>query len=278
MPAYVAPTRLDDALATLGSGPYVIVAGATDHYPARVGRAWTEDILDVSRVVDLGAFGRVDDGWWIPATTTWTEVRAAELPPLFDGLREAAATIGGVQIQNRGTVVGNVANASPAADGIPSLMALDAEVELASVRGRRRVPVGAFVTGNRATLRASDELVTGIHVPDVDGDGRGGFEKLGARTSLVISIAMVAGVLVRGDDGRVADARIAVGACSPVARRLPGLEARLRGQPWSAEVATQPVTADLGPLSPIDDLRGTADYRLDAALTLVRRLLVRLVA
>ena len=231
MPAYVAPTRLDDALETLGSGRYVVVAGATDHYPARVGRAWDEDILDVSRVKDLGAFGRVDDGWWIPATTTWTDVRTADLPPLFDGLREAAATIGGVQIQNRGTVVGNVANASPAADGMPSLMALDAEVELASVHGRRRVPVGDFVTGNRLTVRAADELVTGIHVPAVDGEARSGFEKLGARTSLVISIAMAAGVLVRDEDGRIGDARIAVGACSPVARRLTSLEARLRGRP-----------------------------------------------
>jgi CO/xanthine dehydrogenase FAD-binding subunit len=222
--------------------------------------------------------GRVHDGWWIPATATWTEVRGADLPSLFDGLREAATTIGGVQIQNRGTVVGNVANASPAADGVPSLMALDAAVELASLRGRRRVPVGEFVTGNRATLRAPDELVTGIHVPDVVGDGRGGFEKLGARTSLVISIAMVAGVLVRSDDARIADARIAVGACSPVARRLPDLEARLRGQPWSAGAATQPVAADLAPLTPIDDIRGTADYRFDAALTLVRRLLGRLLA
>jgi CO/xanthine dehydrogenase FAD-binding subunit len=278
MPAYVAPTRLDDALETLGSGRYVVVAGATDHYPARVGRAWDEDILDVSRVKDLGAFGRVDDGWWIPATTTWTDVRTGDLPPHFDGLREAAATIGGVQIQNRGTVVGNVANASPAADGVPSLMALDAEVELASVHGRRRVSVGDFVTGNRLTVRAADELVTGIHVPAVYGEARSGFEKLGARTSLVISIAMAAGVLVRDEDGRIGDARIAVGACSPVARRLTSLEARLQGRPWGADLAEEPVVDDLVALAPIGDIRGASDYRLDAALTLVRRLLERLLA
>jgi CO/xanthine dehydrogenase FAD-binding subunit len=278
VPAYVAPTRLADALDVLRTGSYVVVAGATDHYPARVGRAPDEDVLDVSRVADLGTFGGDGDGWWIPATTTWSEIRETALPPLFDGLKEAAATIGGIQIQNRGTVVGNVANASPAADGIPTLMALEATVELASSRGLRRVALGEFVTGNRATVRATDELVTGIHVPVPRGDARSAFEKLGARTSLVISIVMASGVVVLDPGDRIVDARVAVGACSPVARRLTSLEARLRGRPAHADLAEEPRRDDLAPLSPIDDIRGTADYRIDASLTLVRRLLGRLVA
>jgi CO/xanthine dehydrogenase FAD-binding subunit len=276
MASYVAPTRLDDALEILRVGPRVVVAGATDHYPARVGRSPDEDILDLSSVTDLGTLGADQDGWWIPATTTWSQLRAAALPSLFDGLREASATIGGIQIQNRGTLVGNVVNASPAADGIPTLMTLDASMELASIRGRRRVAVSEFVTGNRRTIRAPDELVTGLHVPRPVGDARSAFEKVGARTSLVISIVMAAGVLVLDRDGLVTDARLAVGACSPVARRLPALEGRLRGRPCSAAIADVPLSDDLAVLSPIDDIRGTAGYRLDAALTIVRRLLARL--
>jgi CO/xanthine dehydrogenase FAD-binding subunit len=278
MPAYVAPTRVDDALDVLKAGRHVVVAGATDHYPARVGRAPAEDVLDVSRVADLGTLGPDEGGWWMPAMTTWSDIREAALPPMFDGLKEAAATIGGIQIQNRGTLVGNVANASPAADGIPCLMTLDGSVELASVRGRRRILVAEYVTGNRRTVREPDELITGIHMPAPRGDVRSAFEKLGARTSLVISIVMASGVIVMDAEGRIVDARVAVGACSPVARRLTALEERLRGRSAQPDLADEPSPDDLDVLSPIDDIRGPADYRLDAGLTLVRRLVGRLVA
>ncbi len=165
---------------------------------------------------------------------------------------------------------GNVVNASPAADGMPNLVALDALVEAASVRGTRRMPVTEFVLGNRRTDLAADELVTAILVPAIDGDARSTFGKLGSRAYLVISIVAVAAVLV-AVDGRVADARIAVGACSPVARRLPALEAALAGRPVGAALADLVEPAHLSPLAPIDDVRGSADYRRDAALTLVRR-------
>jgi CO/xanthine dehydrogenase FAD-binding subunit len=233
-------------------------------------------VLDVSRLDGLGRLGADETGWWLPATTTWSDVRAAPLPPLFDGLREAAATIGGIQVQNRGTIVGNVANASPAADGMPVLLSLDASVELASVRGRRRLAVDAFVTGIRRTQRAADELITGIHVPRPLGEARAAFEKLGARSSLVISIVMVAGTLVLDADERIVEARVAVGACSPAAVRLATLEARLRGLACGPALAAVPMPDDLAPIAPIDDVRGTAAYRADAALTLVRRLLGRL--
>ena len=129
----------------LGARLHVIVAGATDHYPARVGRAPDEDVLDVSRLADLGALGPDRRGLVDPGDATWSDIRAAPLPPLFDGLREAAATIGGIQIQNRGTVVGNVANASPAADGMPALH---------DARRERRARLGARST-SRAGRRRS---------------------------------------------------------------------------------------------------------------------------
>jgi CO/xanthine dehydrogenase FAD-binding subunit len=288
MGTYARPTVVADALRALDAGarrgrPPVIVAGATDHYPARVGRVADEDVLDVSGLDAMREIRPTDGGWWIPAGVTWTELVDSTLPPAFDGLKRAARAVGGLQIQNRGTVVGNVCNASPAADGTPNLLALDAVVELASARGTRRLPIGEFVTGNRTTRREPDELVTGILVPDpLAGDGGGmassTFLKLGSRAYLVISIVMVAAVVVRDAADRIVSARIAVGACSPVARRLSGLEAALAGETLRAGIGDIVAEAHLAPLSPIDDVRGAAAYRRDAALVLVRRALEELAA
>ena len=141
---------------------------------------------------------------------------------------------------------------------------------------RRRVAIADFVRGNRQTTRAPDELVTAIHVPRPGGEARSAFLKLGARRYLVISIVMVAG-FIEIAAGRVAAARIAVGACAPVPRRLPLLEARLIGRPVDRHLAEQLLPSDLtAALAPIDDVRATASYRFDAAATLVRRLLVEL--
>jgi CO/xanthine dehydrogenase FAD-binding subunit len=285
MGAYLRPADLQAALGALaastpGGAPWVVVAGATDHYPARVGRVPREDVLDVTAITGLRGIEAVDGGWRIGALTTWTDLAEADLPPLFDGLCAAALAIGGLQIQSRATVVGNVCNASPAADGVPNLLALDALVELSSAGASRQVPIGAFVTGNRRTVRRPDELVTALVVPaPLPGTRvRSTFEKLGSRAYLVISIAMVAAVLEIGVDGRIARARVAVGACSEVAQRLTGLEADLAGRPTSPETAAIAGSAHLEALSPIDDVRGTAAYRRDAAVVLVRRALERVLA
>ena len=307
MASYLRPSELPAALEALALGvaegrPRVVVAGATDHYPARVGRVADEEILDVSGLLELRGIAEVEGGWRIAAGATWTELAGRPLPACFDGLKRAARAIGGLQIQNRATIAGNVCNASPAADGIPNLLALEADVELASGRGMRRVAVADFVTGNRSTLREPDELVTGLFVPDPAGHGGAGrgdagrtgagrghpgrtgdgmlatstFLKLGARAYLVISIAMVAAVIVRDSQGRITSARLAVGACSPVARRLPALEAELTGRHLRPGIGDVVRAGHLASLSPIDDVRGTAGYRRDAALVLVRRALEEL--
>jgi CO/xanthine dehydrogenase FAD-binding subunit len=239
-----------------------------------------EDVLDVTALEGLRGVRAVDGGWRIGALTTWTDLVEAELPRLFDGLRAAALAVGGAQIQARATIAGNLCNASPAADGTPNLLALDAVVELASARGVRRVPVGQFVTGNRRTVRGADELVTGIFVPSpIEGTGaRSTFEKLGSRAYLVISIVMVGAVVEVDGDGRIARARIAVGACSEVAQRLPELEAELAGRPATPSSAAIVRAEHLAGLSPIDDVRGSAAYRRDAAVTVVRRALERALA
>jgi CO/xanthine dehydrogenase FAD-binding subunit len=271
MGTYLRPSRLEDALTALAR-PHAVLAGGTDFYPARVGRAIDEDVLDIGGIAVLRGISADAAGWRLGATTTWSELLEADLPPLFDGLKQAAREVGGRQIQNAGTLAGNLCNASPAADGVPCLLALDAEIEIAGPAGRRLLPLRQFITGVRRTALTQDELVVAIHVPRPGNEARSAFLKLGTRRYLVISIAMAAATLEIAD-GRVAAARIAVGACSPVAERLPGLEAALAGAPLDARLAERVEVAHLAPLSPIDDVRGSAAYRSDATVTVLRRLL-----
>ncbi|MFQ3623061.1 MAG: FAD binding domain-containing protein [Acetobacteraceae bacterium] len=272
---YLRPATLEEAAAALAAAPRTLIAGGTDIYPARLSLAREEELLDVTAIPSLRGIAEDETGWRFGAATTWTDVIEARLPPLFDGLKAAAREVGGVQIQNTGTLGGNLCNASPAADGTPNWLALGAEVELASAAGTRLLPVAAFVLGNRRTARRPDELLTAIRVRRPQGPARGTFVKLGARRYLVISIVMVAAVATFDATGRVAEARVAVGACSPVPVRLAALETRLAGKrPDPALVEP----TDLAPLAPIDDVRGTAAYRRDAALTLVRRALAGLAA
>ena len=273
---YLQPKTLDDALTALAAKPYVLLAGGTDLYPARVGRPFDDDVLDISRLDSLHGISEQDDHFRIGALTSWTELIAADLPPIFDGLKLAAREVGGIQIQNAGTIAGNICNASPAADGVPPLLTLNAELELAASRGTSIVPVEKFIINNRQTRRAQDEIVTAIRVPRPANATTSTFLKLGARRYLVISIAMVAAVLERAEDGSVAAIRIAVGSCSAKAQRLRLLERALIGQPVSPALAAIAEPSHLSRLAPIDDVRGTAEYRLDAALTLVRRALTRL--
>ncbi|MGO1120507.1 FAD binding domain-containing protein [Rhodovibrionaceae bacterium A322] len=278
---YIAPDQLDDALGVLASGPCRLLAGGTDFYPLLgedpvFSDHRTDPVMDLSGLAGLRGIARDEvDGrpvWRLGALTTWSDVVKADLPPVFDGLKAAGREVGSLQIQNVGTVAGNLCNASPAADGVPPLLTLEASVELSSRQGKRVLPLAEFITGVRQTARRPEELVTAILVPDQTADSCSAFLKLGARRYLVISIAMVAAVLVPDGAGKVASARVAVGSCSAVAQRLPDLEAALCGQSWSAEALQACVTADhLSLLSPIDDVRGSADYRRDAARELVGR-------
>jgi CO/xanthine dehydrogenase FAD-binding subunit len=276
MGAYLRPRGLEEALQAL-TRPFTVLAGGTDFYPARVGRSVTEDILDVAGIAALRGISETGAGWRVGATTTWSELVEAPLPPLFDGLKQAAREVGGRQIQNSGTIAGNICNASPAADGAPALLALDAAVELASQGGTRCLPLASFITGVRTTARQPGELVVALHVPRPSHEARSAFVKLGARRYLVISIAMASAV-VEVADGKVAAARIAVGACSPVAQRLPLLEQALIGASFDATLGERVEPSHLAPLSPIDDIRGSAAYRGDAALVVLRRLLSKVAA
>jgi len=270
MASYIRPIDLIDALAALAESDLTVLAGATDYYPAQVGRVANHDILDLSGVEALTGIERHDEHWRIGAMATWRDLVDADLPPCFDGLKQAALQVGGPQIQNTATIAGNLCNASPAADGVPPLLCLDAEVEIQDRAGSRVLPLTEFIQGNRRTALQPDQLVTAILVPTALEQGCTGFMKLGARSSLVISIVMVSGLLRWDDQGRVHRANLSVGACSEVAQRLPALEAELVGRTDLHDVVRP---EHFSHLSPLEDHRGTASYRLDAAATMIQRML-----
>jgi len=272
------PQSIAEAARLLASGTWAVLAGGTDLYPAHVGRRIAAPLLDITAIAGLRGIRRDEQGWTIGATTTWSDVVRAELPPLFDALKAAAREVGGVQIQNAGTVAGNLCNASPAADGTPVLLALGARVVLQSERGERELALDEFVLGSRRTARAADELVVAVRIPARSQRARSAFAKLGGRRYLTISISTVAVVVDVDADGRIAEAAVAVGSCSAVARRLTTLEGRLVGAAADGDLAGQLELGDLAPLTPIDDLRGSAAYRRDATSTLVRRALREVLA
>jgi CO/xanthine dehydrogenase FAD-binding subunit len=279
-PRYARPRVLDDAL-TLREGGAQIIAGGTDFYPARVGRPLYDRgvsyVLDLTALPHLRGIQESGDGYRIGAMTTWTEIAEEPLPAHFYCLQAAAREVGGRQIQNRGTIGGNLCNASPAADGVPALLALGAEIELLSRKGKRRLALSDFILGPRQIALRPDEIAAAILIPKPKGAAHSSFVKLGARKYLVISIVMAAGYLdIAGS--RIGEARIAVGSCSPVAQRLPALEAALKGEVAISNLARVVKAEHLAPLKPIDDVRASAEYREEAALEVVRRLLAELSA
>jgi CO/xanthine dehydrogenase FAD-binding subunit len=273
MNLYLRPQTVDEAVAMLAQSGGTILSGGTDFFPALGDQSPRGAVVDVSGVRELRHITSTAHEHRIGGLATWTEIIASPLPPCFNALKSAAREIGGVQIQNRGTVAGNLCNASPAADSVPPLLALDAEVELVSTAGSRRIPLSKFIIGNRKTARRADEILTAVLVPRSMDDAKSVFLKLGARHYLVISIAMVAVVIQTDANARITEARVAVGSCSLVARRLSELETALRGLPLNSGISIALRPEHLSPLAPIDDVRGTAAYRLDAAMTLVSRAL-----
>ena len=263
---------MDETTALLAAGEARILSGGTDFYPGLGDRVVQGPVVDVSGLRELRGIQSVVGYFRIGGLTTWSEIIGTPLPRCFDALKSAAREVGGVQIQNRGTVAGNLCNASPAADGVPPLLALDAEVELVSKIGVRRIPLADFIVGSRKTQRKADELLTAVLVPRALENAASTFVKLGARRYLVISISMVA-VLVEVHEGRVLQARVAVGSCSAVARRLRALEAELVAASVRDGLGAVVRPEHLAPLSPIDDVRATAQYRMDASLRLVQRAL-----
>jgi len=268
-PRYAKPSNLGEALRLLTEDQWTILAGGTDFYPAHSEKPILGKVLDINGLTELRGISETESHIIIGARTTWTDIANHPFLAAFYGLKLAAREVGSIQIQNRGTVAGNLCNASPAADGVPPLLTLEAEVEIRSAEGMQALPLEEFILGNRRTALRPGEMVTAIRIPKSAATGTSGFVKLGARRYLVISIAMAAARAVIAE-GRVAEAALAVGACSAVAQRLRGLDERLCGA--EAGAASAIISAyDFPELSPIDDVRGTAGYRREAAREIVIR-------
>ena len=258
------PRSLADAVKMLrDEGPLVPMAGCTDLYvalnfgtlrPTRFLNLWNLDAL-------RGIEGR-GQTLRIGALTTYTDlIRSAMIRRRLPMLAAAAREVGGVQIQNRGTLGGNVANASPAGDTLPVLLAADAVVVLRSAAGTRRVPMTSFYTGYRQTAARPDELIVHFEIPTVR--GRQWFRKVGTRAAQAISKIVVAGIWERS--GAQPRPRLAMGSVAPVPLRLPQTEAAL-GSGASLAEAQAILQREI---APIDDLRSTEAYRRQVAANLL---------
>lgn len=271
MTGYIRPRDLDEALATRAAHPdWMVLAGGTDLMVNANHRAAPAGILDLWRLPAIGFVRVTDEAIAIGAGTTWHEVerhpaiRARMLP-----LAAAAREIGALQIQARATLGGNVGTSSPVGDSLPVLLALDAELEVASVRGRRRVPYHAWCTGYRTTQLLPDELIVAAHLPVPGATTRTTWRKVGTRRAQSISKVMGAAAITLDGDV-VTSARVALGAIAERPIRIAAVEAAVRGQRLgrAAEAARAAVRASI---RPIDDVRSTADYRCEVAENLVAR-------
>ena len=262
--ALLEPTSLDDALRLLrDEGPLVPLAGCTDLYVAlNFGTLPASRFLNLWNLDELRAIGVAGGVLSIGALATYTDViRSPLVRRRLPMLVAAAREVGGVQIQNRGTIGGNVANASPAGDTLPVLAAADAIVVLHSADGVRRVPFTAFYTGYRQSVRRPDELIVALEIPS--SRGRQWFRKVGTRAAQAISKVVMAAVEPPGREAP----RIAVGSVAPTVVRLPSTEAALAGGA-SIEDAQRILLEEI---APIDDLRSTAEYRRRVAANLLAR-------
>lgn len=267
------PSELKEAYSILANGSWKILAGGTDFYPSMGGAAPKGNVMDISNLRSIKGIERDDDGnWHIGALTTWTELIDQKLPASFDGLKLSAKEVGSVQIQNRATLVGNICNASPAADGVPPLLTLGASVKIGSLYGEREMPLSVFIQGNRKTALHPSEMVTGIKIPASSAVGSSSFLKLGARKYLVISISMVS-ARISVEDGLISGAALAVGSCSLVATRLFDLERSMMGHRVDEDLTKLIKDKHFSDLAPIDDVRATKEYRMHAAKELVGRVI-----
>jgi CO/xanthine dehydrogenase FAD-binding subunit len=223
-------------------------------------------------IADTASTGaRGSGGLRLGALVTHTDVQRHRLASRDFGLLAAAcATVGGVQIQNRGTIAGNVANASPAGDTLPALAVYDARVHVASASGRRVVPFLDIFAGVKKTTLKPGELIEAIELPfSSRPPDRQLFRKVGTRAAQAISKTVLAGLLWLAPDGTVREVRLALGSMAPTVRRLRSVEAAVTGQRLSASLAREAAALVSRDVSPIDDLRSTAAYRLTVSRQLI---------
>ncbi|MGZ4427262.1 MAG: FAD binding domain-containing protein [Nocardioidaceae bacterium] len=276
---FVQPTSWSDALEAKAALPAAVpVAGGTDvMVELNFDQRRPEALLDLTRVAELAEWTHQDGRVRLGAGVTYTRV-IEELSALLPGLAMASRTVGSPQIRNRGTVGGNLGAASPAGDAHPALLAAGAEVEVASVRGTRTFPVADFFTGVKRNALAPDELIAAVWVDQASGPQQ--FSKIGTRNAMVIAVAAF-GLALHGQRRAVGTG---IGSAAPTPRRAAAAEARLGGArdaaglwdsrgPLPDSLARAFAAEVRGAAAPIDDVRGTAAYRLHALEVMARRAL-----
>ena len=275
-PPVVSPRSLDEAFAAMASAPHRPVAGGTDLLVQITGEIGEppERVIDLWGLDELRGISVEPGALVIGALATYTDIRrSSDVAEFLPALAEAAATIGAAQIQNRGTLGGNAANASPAGDTLPILLATDAELVLGGPGGERPVAAADFWTDYRRTALASDELILRIRFPIRD-DRLVRFRKVGTRRAQAISkVVMALAWKRRNGAGEWRDVRLALGSMAPTPLRARRTEAVLEGATPTQDVADAAVGALADELSPIDDVRSTADYRSAVAGRVLHRLI-----
>jgi CO/xanthine dehydrogenase FAD-binding subunit len=272
---FLQPATWQEALAARAAHPEAVpIAGGTDvMVELNFGHRQPAALLDLTRVGELAQWGSDGDRLRLGAGVSYRRV-IDELAGRLPGLAMASRTVGSPQIRNRGTVGGNLGSASPAGDAHPPLVAVDAQVELASVRRTRLVPVREFFTGPKRSVLAPDELIAAVLVPPAAGPQQ--FTKVGTRNAMVIAVCSFA-LAIDPDRRRVGTG---IGSAGPTPIRAVPAEEFLAGElPWdSGAPVPEPTAVRFGELvaaaaSPIDDVRGTAGYRRHALAVLARRAL-----
>ena len=269
------PRRLAEAYALLAERPLRPVAGATDVLVQAGGNleSWPEPLLDIWQLDELRGIDRDGDALVLGALTTYTDLRRSRLvATLLPALAEAAATIGAAQIQNRGTLGGNIVNASPAGDTLPLLLVTDAAIVLGSATGERSIPATDFWTGYRQTVRRPDELVVRVRIPLPEGR-RLRFRKVGTRRAQAISKVVLAAAWRVAGDGRWRDVRVALGSVAERPIRAFATERVLTGVEPDMATVDRAATVLAEEIRPIDDVRSTSVYRRSVAGRILRRLI-----
>ena len=270
------PTTLDGALADLAGqtdGTTVPLAGGTNLIvDMRARRARPDHVIGLDRIAELRGIQVTDERITIGARTTVTDLLESEIiAELAPSLRESAILFAGQMVRNTATVGGNIACGSPAADLVPPLMTLGAEVTLTSADGSRTVALDDYFVGYKADVRRPDELITEISWPRLPAHSVNSFYKLARRLGDAITVAGIA-VSVTVDSGRCERARIALGAVAPIVLRARAAEAVLEGRVLNDDLIDEAADLAVAACSPIDDVRASADYRRQMVRVLTRRL------
>jgi CO/xanthine dehydrogenase FAD-binding subunit len=275
---YLRPQGLEEALRALeerGSRAKILAGGTDLLVRMKDGAVKPDVVLDIGGLTELRGIHRRDKWVWIGPLTTHREVAASDLIRSHGpALAQGAGSVGSPQIRQRGTIGGNLVNASPAADTVPPLMALLAEAEVSSMRGRRWLPVDSFFEGPGQTVLGPHELLTGLRFP-VAADGRivSRYEKFGTRNALSVAVTSVAAAARMEPDGKLTWVRIALGSVSPMVVRAPDAEQLLTGQVLREELIVRAAQAAARQCCPIDDVRGSAWYRRQLVTALSARIL-----